>query len=339
MDICGRLKVFFSTMRMFFICFMMFVRGIRADIVVTDQVSSTNIAVRLLRLAKSKLVFYCHYPDALLCTERGNMWKRLYRAPFDWIEARTTDMCDILLVNSKFTAGVVGKTFPHIQTKLHVLYPPIDMKSFNDAPPEQHPTPYLLSLNRYERKKDVALVIESFAAYALKMKGASKSVSLVIAGGYDPRVKENVEYHDELVRLAESLKVSKRVTFLKNVSDSERKGLLANAAAVIYSPQGEHFGIVPCEAMALGTPVVAWNNGGPTESVVHDQTGYLCNDRADFATNIHKILSMSNKQTQAMSEKCKSRVTHHFSLVAFSLKLEKLMLESPGKRTPSDKRP
>ena len=40
--------------------------------------------------------------------------------------------------------------------------------------------------------------------------------------------------------------------------------------------QGEHFGIVPLEAMAAMRPVIACDSGGPRESVLHGETGYLC---------------------------------------------------------------
>ncbi len=56
----------------------------------------------------------------------------------------------------------------------------------------------------------------------------------------------------------------------------QRALLLAACTAVLYTPQNEHFGIVPLEAMAAGRPVVACNSGGPLESVLHLTTGMLC---------------------------------------------------------------
>jgi alpha-1,3/alpha-1,6-mannosyltransferase len=41
-----------------------------------------------------------------------------------------------------------------------------------------------------------------------EMKFATKNVRLVIAGGYDSRVQENIEYHEELVKLAEDCSVT-----------------------------------------------------------------------------------------------------------------------------------
>lgn len=56
----------------------------------------------------------------------------------------------------------------------------------------------------------------------------------------------------------------------------QRSLLLAACTVVLYTPQNEHFGIVPLEAMASGRPVVACSSGGPLESVVHGSTGMLC---------------------------------------------------------------
>lgn len=46
-------------------------------------------------------------------------------------------------------------------------------------------------------------------------------------------------------------------------ADEEKVSLLRNSRAVLYTPHNEHFGIVPVEAMYLGTPVIAVNSGGP----------------------------------------------------------------------------
>lgn len=52
------------------------------------------------------------------------------------------------------------------------------------------------------------------------------------------------------------------------------------SSALLYTPDREHFGIVPIEAMFEGTPVIAVNSGGPKETVVHGKTGFLCSQTA-----------------------------------------------------------
>lgn len=114
---------------------------------------------------------------------------------------------------------------------------------------------------------------------------------LVIAGGYDQRVLENVEHHLELVALANKLGIDKRVCFLRSISNDQRLLILKNTAVLLYTPENEHFGIVPVEAMHLGCIVIACNSGGPLESVHDKHTGYLLPPTpALWATKINSIL-------------------------------------------------
>jgi alpha-1,3/alpha-1,6-mannosyltransferase len=90
-----------------------------------------------------------------------------------------------------------------------------------------------------------------------------KPMRLKIAGGYDLAVSENVEHLLELRKLSSELGISERVEFLCSVSHSQRQDLIQNAVAVLYTPENEHFGIVPCEGMAMRVPVLACKSGGP----------------------------------------------------------------------------
>ena len=51
--------------------------------------------------------------------------------------------------------------------------------------------------------------------------------------------------------------------------------LYKNCTALLFTPLNEDFGMVPIEAMAFGKPVIAVDQGGPKETIVHDITGYL----------------------------------------------------------------
>ena len=63
---------------------------------VIDQVS---LPIPLLR-CRSKVLFYCHYPDKLLSVNRGSFVMRLYRLVLDFFEEITTAMATVTLVNS-----------------------------------------------------------------------------------------------------------------------------------------------------------------------------------------------------------------------------------------------
>lgn len=60
------------------------------DVVFCDGVSAM---VPLLWLRGLPVLFYCHFPDKLLCTDRRALLKRLYRWPLDLLEEATTGAC------------------------------------------------------------------------------------------------------------------------------------------------------------------------------------------------------------------------------------------------------
>lgn len=169
-----------------------------------------------------------------------------------------------------------------------VLYPAINLKVFIKTPdfsekigelldrPINENTQIMTSLNRYERKKNIPLALHAFNDF-IQRSGteASKDSVLVIAGGWDPRVAENVEHEQELRKIAKDLKITNQVVFLKSISNDQRLLLLENSKVLLYTPENEHFGIVPVEAMYMGCIVVACNSGGPLESVADGETGYL----------------------------------------------------------------
>lgn len=60
---------------------------------------------------------------------------------------------------------------------------------------------------------------------------------ICLSGGYDNRLRENVEYLDELKRLAEREGISHQVNFITSCSTTERNSLLSRCLCVIYTPK------------------------------------------------------------------------------------------------------
>lgn len=58
-----------------------------------------------------------------------------------------------------------------------------------------------------------------------------------VLGGFDKRLRENVEYLDELKSLAERQGVSERVNFITSCSTAERNVLLSQCLCVLYTPK------------------------------------------------------------------------------------------------------
>ena len=304
------------------------------DVFFCDQVSA---CVPLLKLTGAKVIFYCHFPDKLL-SNRDWWLKKAYRKPLDWWEEKTTGMAHVILVNSNFTAKVFKDSFKSLKEKKKatVLYPSLHPEAFDVQPagsgidlgiPERARF-VLASINRYERKKNLSLCLDALHLFMRQIQPEDfDDVHLVIAGGYDERVTENKEYYNELRAQALRLGVEDHVTFLCSISHDEKLSLLHRSTLLLYTPENEHFGIVPLESMYVGTPVIASNSGGPLETVVNGETGYLTNpDAASYAQRMSFFFHRPEESLR-MGDAAKQRVITTFSFNVFTEKLDGIVHE------------
>eukprot|EP00986_Skeletonema_menzelii_P013505 scaffold7923_cov154-Skeletonema_menzelii.AAC.12 len=251
--------------------------------------------------------------------------KRLYRGIMDKAEEVTMSYSDLVVVNSLFTRAQVEKTFPTLflphdderddesyGERIKVLYPAIESSLSRERATNgteemtinKPRTGPIVSLNRFERKKNVALLLRAYDLLLEKISKGDFTVKLpplIIAGGYDPMNVENVEHLSELRTLADiilarhNLPPSKvyspssdqdsstsamtqgnaSIEFYLSISNTKRKQLLSSACLWCYTPHREHFGIVPLESMDAAVPVVAIRSGGPMETIVDGVTGVL----------------------------------------------------------------
>ncbi|GFN79060.1 alpha-1,3/1,6-mannosyltransferase alg2-like [Plakobranchus ocellatus] len=327
--IFSRFYALCAYIRMIYIAaYLVFFSAIRYDIIFCDQISA---CLPILKLRSAKVIFYCHFPDLLL-TQRKTFWKRIYRAPLDFIEEKTTGMADCVLVNSKFTAKVFHETFTRLKdVQPEVLYPIPDFSAFDlpvDAPDSNlmplKSTTVFLSINRYERKKNLPLAIRALGRL-LELRPQA-DVCLIMAGGYDDRVTENVEHYQELVSLSEKLGLQNRVTFLRSFTDAQKRTLLQHSSCLIYTPDREHFGIVPIEAMYMKCPVIAMRSGGPLETVEDSVTGFLCTPESEEEVAASMLKFVEDPELKSkFGEAGRLRVVNKFSFVNFTNKLDSLV--------------
>ncbi|THH20044.1 hypothetical protein EW146_g1222 [Bondarzewia mesenterica] len=341
------------------------------DVYFVDQLSTCVPFIRLF--AQRRVVFYCHFPDKLLANGefvegkmrmRGGLLKRMYRLPMDWLEEVTTRQADIILANSRFTSRVFKSYFPSISQDPYVIYPGINLSAYEGKTDLQDPDiaqvtsdrPTFLSLNRFEKKKNVALAVHSYALLKKQSSASGPSEKLqasrlVLAGGYDPRLENNIMTLVALIDLAKAnsltfnvvvpstssitippfncTKYNPDILFLLNFTTSQRTALLnaKSTIALLYTPTNEHFGIGPVEGMSCGLPVLACNTGGPTESVLEqpreERTGWLRPPDAEvWASALAEIVGMSEKERAALGERARLRARELFGMDAMAKALE-----------------
>ncbi|EPB85826.1 alpha-1,3-mannosyltransferase ALG2 [Mucor circinelloides 1006PhL] len=351
-DVFGRLYIICAILRQ--LALVMWILKFERDtydIIFVDQLSA---CVPILKwFSSSRILFYCHFPDKLL-TKRDSKLKELYRVPIDKLEEWSTGMADTITVNSHFTAGMFKRSFPGILKVPRVLYPPINFAAYDKQVDLADPSVQIIeshkktivSINRFEKKKNVELALRAFALLRKDDMISQEEFSeyrLVLAGGYDKRVVENVEYLKELDALAtktfgletftlfpsstEKPPTSAQIIFLCSFNDAQRTYLLDQSMLLLYTPSNEHFGITPVEGMYASLPVIAANSGGPLETVKDKETGLILAPEPElWAKGIRDFINHTYNGT-AMGKVGRQHVKNKFSLEAFADQLEDILEE------------
>lgn len=176
---------------------------------------------------------------------RGFLTRKLLHDLRKW-DVRTSNGVDCFLSNSHFVARRIWKTYRREAT---VIHPPVDTEFFQpaDAPRED----YYLTASRLVPYKCTRLIVEAFAQLP-------KRRLVVIGEG------------PELARLKAAAPAN--VQMLGYQPREVVRAYMQRARAFLFAAL-EDFGIAPVEALACGTPVIAYGRGGVTESVVEGRSG------------------------------------------------------------------
>lgn len=113
--------------------------------------------------------------------------------------------------------------------------------------------------------KNIELAIDAYREY----RARGGVLRLMIAGMVD---RKSRPYFEELRERATGLD---GISFETEVSDARMAALYEGCRAVLLAAFNEDQGLTPLEGMAAGKPSIAINRGGPRETVVDGQTGYL----------------------------------------------------------------
>jgi len=166
--------------------------------------------------------------------------------------------------------------------RLQVAHHGVDIERFQ---PTGEREPYFLLPGRIVWTKNVELALRAW--FEFKPSTTDNHFRLVIAGMLDAKSRP---YLNQLRNLAGG---RPDVEFVESPTDQELLRLYQACHAVIFTAPNEDWGLVPLEGMASGKPVLATDRGGPRESVVNNQTGFLVPDTAPaFAGAIHRLAGM-----------------------------------------------
>ncbi len=321
----------------------------RYDVIFCDLIPHVIPLLRLL--TRAKIIYYCHYPDTdpdRFPIEPRNFFHRLYRRLIDKLEQAGITAADRILVNSRFTAARFRMAYPRLQSApVEVLYPGVDAAAYEFMARKKRRTEesleaecgqglMLLSINRFVRFKNIGLAIEALALARDSLPEYTfQKITLVLAGAYDVRLQESREVLSGLQTAAQKFKLQSHVVFKPSCSETERMELLSQCFCLVYTPDQEHFGIGPLEAMAAGRPVIAVRSGGPMETILDGETGLLREPtpRA-FADAILHLIS-NRAAADRMGRAGPRHVRERFSLSDFGRRLEAVLNGAVGREVKS----
>lgn len=163
-------------------------------------------------------------------------------------DQRTANGVNHYIANSRFIARRINKTY---RRNAHVIYPPVDVEKFKPCFEKEN---FYLTASRLVPYKRIDLIVQAFSQMPDRQL-------VVIGDGPESQKIRSL--------------AGPNITFLGRAADPVMVSYLQRAKAFVFAAE-EDFGILPVEAQACGTPVIALAKGGALETV----RGH-CNDGAE----------------------------------------------------------
>lgn len=238
------------------------------DLVITST-AGTYTSPNFVRVGKKTLFLsYCHTPPRYLYGYpvandwRNNIFRRILlvmgQLPMFFLrilDKWAAKLPNYIIANSKEVAGRIKRFYDRDAT---VIYPPVEIPSVSIPAKKEN---YYVVGGRVSRHKGHYLAIQAFTKLGLPLKVFGGTFASYGLGQFKKIAGSNIE-------------------FLGEVTEEEKWKLMKNAKAFVFPSEKEDFGIIPVEAMAVGTPVIALGQGGTLETVVDGKTGIFFKERS-----------------------------------------------------------
>lgn len=268
--------------------------------------SSWYVTKGFLRKGSAIEMCYCHTPPRWLYGYPTSVeWQRyrivrwyakivgFFMRQYDW---RAAHRVNYFIANSQNTSKRIKKFYRRDST---IIYPPVRIPPALNIQRED----YYLVISRIVGGKGLELAIGAASALGVRVKIAGAP------SGYATELKKLVS------------KAGETVEFLGHVTDEELARLYAGARGFLALASDEDFGITPVEAMAAGTPVIAFRGGGYTESVLEGKTGIFFDEPTveSLVAAIQKFQHM-----HISSDACRAQA-ERFSLTRFEKEMRQFV--------------
>ncbi len=252
----------------------------------------------ILRFLNSYKVFYAHDPNYRMIYEKSlDISKKLSLLRYNYEKVNRTirkrldylniHRANLILANSNFASRVIFKTYNRRST---VVYLGVDENLF-------------------------------------KPKKVSKEIDILFVGTFD-EIDGYDLLSDALKNIKNKLNVvavpgkSRWISNQQHIVDLYQKSKIVVCLAI-----NEPFGLVPLESMSCGVPVIAVNEGGYTETVVNNKTGFLVKRQKEKLAGKIKLLLDNPKLAKEMGNRGRKEILSNWTWEKRGKELEKVLLE------------
>ncbi len=272
-------------------------------------ISSSGAEAKGIKVPEGVLhINYCHAPthyywsryEEYLKTPGFGKLDPFVRFGLKWLLApmrawdlKAAQRPDVMVANSHHIAAEIKKYY---HRDASVVFPPVAVERFTKKS-ETKRTAYVVAARQTPYKR-----VDLAVAAATKL-----NLPLIVAS--------NGPEHEKLVAMAGST-----VTFNTNVSDARMVRYFQEAKGYLF-PCIDDFGITPVEAMAAGTPVIAYKAGGALEYVQQGKTGLFFNEQT--VDSLVTALTQAEKKT--WNETVITKKAAHFTPALFRKRMKKVI--------------
>jgi glycosyltransferase involved in cell wall biosynthesis len=177
----------------------------------------------------------------------------------------------------------------NVAGKWRTVYNSIDFSKYNPTQINNEETP-LVFFSRLDIIKGPHIAINV----------ALKTGNKLIMAGNEPSTPDNIAYYEQMVK---PLIDQKQIIYIGAVDDVKKNELLGKCKAMLFPLSGdEAFGLVMIEAMACGTPVIAFNHAAAPEVINEGISGFIVNDEDEMIKAVNKIPLINRNDCRKIAE-------------------------------------
>ena len=226
-------------------------------------ISSSGAEAKGIKVPKGTIhINYCHAPTHYYWSRYDEYMEHPGFGPFDWLariglrlfvgplrkwDYKAAQRPDYMIANSRHIQREIKKYYNRDSV---VIHPPVYMERFQRPENQRLPRRGFLIVGRQTPYKRFDLAVQACTKLSLPLT--------VIGTGTD---------NDRLCKLA-----GPTITFLGKTTDPVTEHEFASAHALLF-PGLDDFGVTPVEALASGTPVIAYKAGGALDYILPGKTG------------------------------------------------------------------